>query len=73
MNEGIVSLTQAAEENTGSAKETLDSMNEVEMLVSQCEETTNKVARVAQELVESIQEFNIDQLKKNVSERFERG
>lgn len=71
MNEGIVSLTQTAEENTGSAKETLDSMNEVEMLVSQCEETTNKVTLVAKELIEAIQKFDIDKLKKEVSERFE--
>lgn len=71
MNEGIVSLTQTAEENTGSAKETLDSMNEVEMLVSQCEETTNKVTLVAKELIEAIQKFDIDELKKKVSERFE--
>ncbi|MCF2641066.1 chemotaxis protein [Roseburia hominis] len=71
MNEGIVSLTQTAEENTGSAKETLDSMNEVEMLVSQCEETTNKVTLVVKELIEAIQKFDIDKLKKEVSERFE--
>ena len=71
MNEGIVSLTQTAEENTGSAKETLDSMNEVEMLVSQCEETTNKVTLVAKELIEAIQKFDIDKLKKEVSEKLE--
>ena len=71
MNEGIVSLTQTAEENTGSAKETLDSMNEVEMLVSQCEETTNKVTLVVKELIEAIQKFDIDKLKKEVSEKLE--
>lgn len=70
MEDGIVLLTQTADENTISANETLDSMNEVEMLVSQCEEITQRVTEVAHELIEAIQMFDIDRLKKEVQDRF---
>lgn len=70
MEDGIVLLTQTADENTISANETLDSMNEVEMLVSQCEEITQRVTEVAHELIEAIQMFDIDRLKKEVKDRF---
>lgn len=69
ISDGIVLLTETAEENTNNAKKTTDSMNEVEMLVSQCEETTQKVVEVAQELIGAIQKFDIDKLKKEVTER----
>lgn len=70
MEEGIVTLTQTAEENTQSARETLDSMNEVEAIVAQCKSSTNRITNVAKDLVSGIQKVGVKQLKQEVEERF---
>ena len=70
MEEGIVTFTQTAEENTQSARETLDSMNEVEAIVAQCKSSTNRITDVAKDLVSGIQKVGVKQLKQEVEERF---
>lgn len=70
MEEGIVTLTQTAEENTQSARETLDSMNEVEAIVAQCKSSTNRITDVAKDLVSGIQKVGVKQLKQEVEGRF---
>ncbi len=70
MEAGIVTLTQTAEENTQSARETLDSMNEVEAIVMQCKNSTNRITDVAEDLVSGIQKVGVNQFKQEVQERF---
>ena len=69
MEEGIVTLTQTAEENTQSARETLDSMNEVEAIVTQCKNSTNRITDVTDDLVSGIQKVGMKQFKQEVKER----
>ena len=64
MEDGIVMLTQTAEENTESAKETLDSMNEVEAIVVQCKNSTKRITDVTEDLISGIRKFNLDSVKK---------
>ena len=69
MEEGIVTLTQTAEENTQSARETLDSMNEVEAIVTQCKNSTNRITDVTDDLVSGIRKVGMKQFKQEVKER----
>ena len=57
-----MTLTQTAEENTQSARETLDSMNEVEAIVAQCKSSPNRITNVAKDLVSGIQKVGVKQL-----------
>ncbi|NLL76498.1 MAG: chemotaxis protein [Clostridiales bacterium] len=58
MKEGIVSLADAAEHNTASAKETESAMQEFESLVSDCKQTTDQIASVTQDLVGNIEKMS---------------
>lgn len=69
MEKGIIMLTQTAEENTESARETLDSMNEVEAIVVQCKNSTSRITDVTDDLISGIRKFNLDKVKKDVEER----
>lgn len=70
MEDGMITLTHTAEENSESARETLESMNEVEAIVAQCQKSTERVTSVAQDLIKGIEKFGVDQLRKEVAERF---
>lgn len=59
MREGIISLTEAAERNTASAKETADAMLEFEGLVSDCKQSTDQIASVTQSLVENVEKIGM--------------
>lgn len=71
MESGVTVLSDAAEKNTASAKETRESMEEFGELVASCKESTNQLTSVADELVENISKFNMDSVKKEMQKRFE--
>lgn len=59
MKDGIVSLADAAERNTASARETTNAMLEFEGLVTDCKQATNKITSVTHDLVENIEKIGM--------------
>ena len=70
MEDGIVALTEAAEENSASAEETLESMHAFEKIVSQCKDSTDRITEVAGSLIDGIQKMNVKQVKKEARTNF---
>lgn len=68
IDEGVATLTQAAEENTASAQETLNSMDEFEKIVAECKASTEQIQAVSGDLVANISKFDVNKLKKEVKE-----
>lgn len=68
MENGIEILSNAAEKNSVSAKETRDSMEEFEGIVDACKNSTMQLTTVADELVENISKFNVNNIKKEVQD-----
>lgn len=62
----VSSLTEAAQENAESAKITTENMENFRKIVSNCNEATDKVVAVSEELVDYIKEFNVDSVKQKV-------
>lgn len=68
MENGIEILSNAAEKNSVSAKETSDSMEEFERIVDACKNSTMQLTTVADELVENISKFSVNNIKKEVQD-----
>lgn len=66
MENGIEILSNAAEKNSVSAKETSDSMEEFDKIVDACKNSTMQLTNVADELVENISKFNVNNIKKEI-------
>ncbi|WP_075720680.1 methyl-accepting chemotaxis protein [Roseburia sp. 499] len=66
MENGIEILSNAAEKNSVSAKETSDSMEEFDKIVDACKNSTMQLTTVADELVENISKFNVNNIKKEI-------
>ena len=60
----ITSLTSSAKENADSAEITTQNMAEFRQIVSECNDATDKVVNVSDQLVGYIKEFGADSLKK---------
>ena len=58
IKDGIVTLSEAAEQNTASTEETLGAMNEVSQMVENCKEYTEQITDVTKELVGNIGKIN---------------
>lgn len=59
IDDGMASLSRAAEENTASARETLHAMDAFGAMVGDCKETTDQVKTVSKELIDHIGKFKI--------------
>lgn len=68
IDDGIGTLTQAAEENTKSAQDTKDSMEEFRGIVENCKASTEQIQLVSGNLVENIRKFDVDRLREEVRE-----
>lgn len=62
----VSALTVAAQENAESAKITTENMENFRKIVSDCNEATDKVVTVSEELVDYIKEFSVDSVKQKV-------
>lgn len=60
---GIVSLTDFAEQNADSAQVTTENMEEFRQIVDECNSATKKVVHVSEELVGYIRKFDIENAK----------
>lgn len=61
---GISSMTVSAQQNAESAEITTENMEKFREIVKECNEATNKVVSVSEELVGYIKEFDVDAIKK---------
>ncbi len=61
---GIEALTQAAKENAASARETLNAMDTFGQIVEECEESTEQVKQVSNELIDHLGKFKITDFRK---------
>jgi methyl-accepting chemotaxis protein len=64
---GINSLDDSARQNADSAEITMTNVNELRNSVSECDNATQKVVSVSEELVDYIKEFSSDSIKKKIS------
>ena len=64
----ITSLTSSAKENADSAEITTQNMAEFRQIVSECNDATDKVVSVSDELIDYIREFGVGSLKKKQDE-----
>ena len=63
---GIVSLTDSAQQNADSAQITTENMEEFRQIVNECNEATENVVKISEELVGYIKEFSMDSMKQKV-------
>ncbi len=63
---GIVSLTDCAQQNADSAQITTENMEEFRQIVNECNEATENVVKISEELVGYIKEFSMDSMKQKV-------
>lgn len=71
MMDGIESLTEAAEQNTDSAKETSSAMNEFADIVSGCKDKTEQITDLTKDLIGYIEKINVtaEQRRSVISEQ----
>lgn len=68
MEDGVGSLTEAAEQNAGNANITAQSMEDLQRIVVECDRTTERVVSVADTLVGYIREFEEEgRIKEKIS------
>lgn len=60
IEEGITSLNTSAEENTQSARVTMDSVEEFRQVVDECNQVTERIIGVSDELVGYIKKFDVE-------------
>lgn len=63
---GITSLTSSARQNADSAKITTENMEEFRQIVSECNDATEKVVNVSEELIGYIKVFGADSIKQKL-------
>lgn len=63
---GITSLTSSAQQNADSAKITTENMEEFRQIVSGCNDATEKVVSVSEELIDYIKVFGVDSIKQKL-------
>ena len=63
---GISSLTSSAKQNADSAEITTDNMEEFRQIVSECNDATQKVVNVSEELIDYIKVFGADSIKQKL-------
>lgn len=68
IDDGVAELTQTAEANTSSARETLESMEEFQEIVEKCKVSTEQIQEVSKDLVENIRKFDMNKFKEEVRE-----
>ncbi len=68
INDGVATLTQAAEENSVSAQETLNSMDEFKGIVEEYKASSGRISEVASSLVGNIRKFNVKKLKEEAGQ-----
>ena len=61
----ITSLSASAEENTNSAKMTIESVEEFRHVVDECNHVTERIVRVSDELVGNIRKFSVESLREH--------
>lgn len=63
---GIVSLTETSQQNADSAETTTNNMEEFRQIVNECNDATQTVVKVSEELLGYINEFGVDAIKEKI-------
>ena len=63
---GINSLTETSGQNADSAQATTENMEEFRQIVNECNDATERVVKVSEELLGYISEFGVDSIKEKI-------
>ncbi len=66
IDSGIISLTSTAQQNADSAQVTTENMEEFRQIVSECNDATETVVKVSEELLSYINEFGVDAIREKI-------
>ncbi len=66
IEKGITSLTSSAGENAESAKQTAENMEEFRQIASECNDATENMVRISEELVGYINKVSVNAMKEKV-------